>query len=203
MRVKYKNIRVFDIEIENDEKFFSYFEQNGLLLKEHLLMLKGNVSDKITNFLDKNDICYYDTTKCKLKNLLNKSNKEIEKGKKSLNKVQFFNESKEEESLEKRNKTVVFNRPIRSGEEIVSKSDIIIFGRVNSGSKIKAYGNIEVFGEIDSLIECEGEFMLLRKISLGNVIFNGEVLDKKLFADMSKIKKVTYYNGKIEIKDLA
>ncbi|NPA82289.1 MAG: septum site-determining protein MinC [Epsilonproteobacteria bacterium] len=201
MRVKYKNIRVFDIEIENDEKFFSYFEKNRVLLQDNMLFLRGNVTKEIVEFLERNDICYYDVSRCKLKKLLNKTHKEEEKSKESLNKIEFNNE-REERIGEKGVKTLVFNRPIRSGEEIVTKGDLVIFGRVNSGSKIKAEGNVEIFGEIDSLVECEGDFMLIRKIGLGNVIFNGEILEKGLFTDMNRVKKVVMNNGKIEIKDI-
>ncbi len=200
MRVKYKNIRVFDIEIESSEKFFEYFQKNGILLKEHFLILQGNVEKDVTQFLDRNNICYYDASKCKLKKLLNKTNKDEEKSKKSLKKVKF-NEEKEEE-VKRAAKTLVFNRPIRSGEEIITEGDLVIFGRVNSGSKIKAYGNVEVFGEIDSLIECEGDFMLIRKIGLGEVIFNGEILEKERFSDLNSVKKVFVKDGKIEIKDI-
>ncbi len=200
MKVKYRNIRVFELEIDNEENFFSYFAKNEILLRDHLLLIKGNINKKIIDFLDVQNICYHDISQCNLKKLLNKSNREEEKSKESLNKVKFTNEKelKDEKSFE----TLVFDRPIRSGEEIIANGDLVIFGRVNSGSKIKAYGNVEIFGEIDSLVECEGKFMLIRKIGLGEVIFNGEILDKERFLDMKSVKKVFLKNGKIEIKDI-
>ena len=200
MKVKFKNIRVFEVVIDDEEKFFDHFEKNKILLKDYMLFLKGKVTEKIKSFLDGNDICYYDVEKCKLKNLLNKSNKEIKKSKESLKEVKLNDLNEEKVSFEK---TLVFNRPIRSGEEIVTRGDIVIFGRVNSGSKIKADGNIQVFGDIDATIECDGDFMILRKIGFGNVIFNGEILDKELFKEGKKLKKITMKNGKIDIKDIS
>ena len=199
MKVKFRNIRVFEVLIDDEKKFFEHFEKNRILLKDYILFLRGNVTSKITSFLERNDICFYEVEHCKLKNLLNKSNKEIQKSKESLKEVKLNNTNEEKISTEK---TLVFNRPIRSGEEIVTKGDVVIFGRVNSGSKIKAEGNVEIFGDIDAMIECEGDFMILRKIGLGNVIFNGEILDRDLFKSDS-VKKVTIKNGKIEIKDIS
>ncbi len=199
MKVKFKNVRVFEIFIDDEERFFEHFEKNKVLLKEHMLFLTGKVTPKITSFLERNGICFYDVGNCNLKNLLNKSNKEIKKSKESLKEVKLNNTNEEKISTEK---TLVFYRPVRSGEEIVTKGDVVVFGRVNSGSKIKAEGNVEIFGDIDAVVECEGDFMILRKIGLGSVIFNGEILDKDLFKGEG-VKRVTLKEGKIEIKDIS
>lgn len=55
-------------------------------------------------------------------------------------------------------KVKVFDRPIRSGEEIVETVPIVIFGRVNSGAKVFSEESISIYGMIDGLVQCDGEY---------------------------------------------
>ena len=114
MIVKQKNLRVFDIEIENEEDFFLYFKKNIVLLREYFLLLKGSVTDKIVAYLEKEGVCFKDISSCNKKSLF---------WQKSRQKV----ESKENKDKTKKEsivaKTMIFHRPIRSGEEIVAKTD--------------------------------------------------------------------------------
>ena len=70
-------------------------------------------------------------------------------------------------------KAQVFMDLIRSGKEITSEGDIIIFNRVNSGANIKSTKNIFVFGKCDGNIDCRGEYMVLSKIAKGKILFQG------------------------------
>lgn len=70
-------------------------------------------------------------------------------------------------------KTQVFTELIRSGKEISSESDIIVFNRVNSGANIKSTKNVFVFGKCDGNIDCKGDYMVLSKITKGKILFKG------------------------------
>jgi len=192
MIVKQKNLRVFDIEIENEEDFFLYFKKNIVLLREYFLLLKGSVTDKIVAYLEKEGVCFKDISSCDKKSLF---------WQKSRQKV----ESKENKDKTKKEsivaKTMIFHRPIRSGEEIVAKTDVIVFGRVNSGSKLICSSNVQIFGTVDGIVQCDGEFMIVQKLGQGSVIFNGEILDKEDFEGVG-LKKIFLENEKIVIKDL-
>lgn len=76
--------------------------------------------------------------------------------------------------------TLVLHRTIRSGEEIITQGDITIFGRINSGAHIQSEGNVQIFGVISGNVFCNGTYMILGKVGEGNVLFQGEILDKTL-----------------------
>ena len=95
---------------------------------------------------------------------------------------------------------VIKSTTVRSGEDIQTSGDVSVFGRVNSGAKIKTDGCVEIFDTIDGLVECGGEYMIIRKIGNGTVVFNGSTLEPLAFD--GKLKRVFMNNGKLEIKDL-
>lgn len=76
--------------------------------------------------------------------------------------------------------TLVLHRTIRSGEEIITRGDITIFGRINSGAHIQSDGNVQIFGVISGNVFCNGTYMILGKVGEGNILFQGEILDKTL-----------------------
>lgn len=86
--------------------------------------------------------------------------------------------------------TLVLHRTIRSGEEIIAKGDLTIFGRINSGAHIQSEGNIQIFGEISGNVFCNGDYMILGKVCEGNVLFQGEILDTaRLQSAQNKVYK--------------
>ena len=69
---------------------------------------------------------------------------------------------------------------IRSGTEISSDSDIIVFNRVNSGANIKSNKSVFVFGKCDGNIDCRGEYMVLSKIAKGKILFQGIAITQSM-----------------------
>jgi len=47
MKAKQKKIRVFDIVIDSEDKFFSYMDKNLILLKDYLLIIRGEVTEGV------------------------------------------------------------------------------------------------------------------------------------------------------------
>ncbi len=165
MRVKQQNIRSFHFIIEREEEFFSYFKKNLTILKKYFILLEGNITEEIISFLKKNRICFNSIDNCS--SILHKKNS-------SDSEILIQKEFKEN-STKKRVK--IYNRTIRSGEEIFNENDIIINGRVNSGAKVVSNSNIIIFNDIDGFVECRGEYMILRNIHKGIVHFNNEIIN--------------------------
>lgn len=197
MKVTQKNVRVFHIVIDEEAQFLDYFRKNSVLLKEFFLLLEGNITKSIAFVLDQNDVCYKDVSQCSIR--LGSIKKEtplvIEKVK----------EEKITESLEEEQtcKSKLYDRPIRSGEEIHESVPIVIFGRVNSGSKVFCEESVSVYGIVDGLVQCDGEYAVISGISpRGNLIFNGEIIDKDKIKQ-NVLQKIMMRHGVIEIKDIA
>jgi len=177
MKAKQKNIRVFELFIESDDEFFSYMQKNLVLLRDYMLLLRGSVSSEIIDYLNRENICYKELDNCNIKLQAKEVNSNIPK---KIELVQYV-----ESSEDKKSDTTVFYKPIRSGVVIEEDGDIAIFSRVNSGAKVSSSGNIIVTGEIDGVVECDGDFMILKNIAKGYAIFNGDILEKDDFQDSS------------------
>jgi septum site-determining protein MinC len=153
------------------------------------------VTPKVTKYLDKNNLCFIIADDCNLK-LITKSNKPTKNdtiAQESSKKTEHItNSSQSSDKIVdvKKIKTLVFEKTIRSGEEIVHDGDVTIFGRVNSAAKVIAEGNIEVYGTIDGLVQSDGDYMIVKDLGKGHIIFNGDILEKELFD--GNLKKVTY-----------
>jgi septum site-determining protein MinC len=199
VKAKQKSIRIFDIVVENEADFLPYMEKNLILLQEYLLILSGDITKNILNYLEKKNICYKLTKDCNIK-LSTKSNttkpkKQIEP--KSTNTPQQNVRIVKELKIIK---TLLVQKPVRSGEELIYEGDVTIFGRVNSAAKVVADGNVEVYGTIDGLVQCDGDYMIAKDIGKGYIIFNGDILDKDKFD--GNLKRVTLSNDGVVIKDI-
>ncbi len=197
MKVKQKNVRVFDIYIESEQEFFEYFEKNLIILKEYFLFLTGEVTLKIEEYLNEHGVCFKNVNGCNIKSLQKNGNSSylIEQNIQNISTVQ-----EQHSVVTKEIKPKIINKPLRSGEEIVYDGNVIVFGRVNSGAKIISNGNVEVFGTVDGMIQCDGEYMILKEVKKGHIIFNGDILDNKEFDD--NLKKVLKQGDSYVIKDI-
>lgn len=196
MIVKQKNLRVFHINIDDEEVFFIYFAKNKVLLMEFFLLLDGKISKAITDFLDEEGACYKHVDTCKIKfggiKSEIKAPADIVAVKKDTQQTLDFQSEKMQ----------VFDRPIRSGEEIISQDPVIVFGRINSGAKLFCEQNLTIYGTIDGLVQCDGRYMVLQGIGRhGNLIFNGEIIDKKILRD-TVLQKLEFDGKKVNIKEV-
>lgn len=73
-----------------------------------------------------------------------------------------------------------FKGLIRSGVEIDTNSNIVIFHRVNSGAKIRTNKSVFIFGKCDGDVRCDGEYMILSQISNGKILFNGMAINQSM-----------------------
>lgn len=73
-----------------------------------------------------------------------------------------------------------FKELIRSGVEIDTNSNIMIFNRVNSGAKIRTNKSVFIFGKCDGDVNCRGEYMILSQIANGKILFNGMAITQSM-----------------------
>lgn len=196
LKAKQKNLRVFEITVTEHDELVAYIEKNFILLREYLLILEGSVTEQTQAYLNSKNLCFLDKANC-IGNTVSHKNSQ-------KNDAPSENDDKNVQNNQKNpcnSHAVVYNRPIRSGEEIITDQDVVIFGRINSGAKVITEGNLQLFGDLDGIIQVDGEFMLLQKISLGNAVFNGEILDKDKFN--GSLKKITLNDdGNAVIEDI-
>jgi septum site-determining protein MinC len=159
------------------------------------------VTPKVTKYLDKNGICFMITEDCNLK-LKSKSNNDSNSAIMPQSEAKITINSQPNDTVAKIEKveTLLLQRPVRSGEEIVHAGDVTIFGRVNSASKVLVEGNVEIYGAIDGLVQCDGEYMVVKELGKGHIIFNGDILEREDFD--GNLKKVTITSEGVSIKDV-
>ena len=146
MKVKQYNIKVFEVEIKDKVEFIDFVEKNHLLLKKYLLYLKGEVTKEIADVLKKYNISYTQDLS------IEANTKEV--------------------PLSSSNELKIVDNIVRSGQEIVTKSDILVLNRINSGAIVKSEGNFISLSLIDGKVECNGEFMLIKASKKATIIFN-------------------------------
>mgnify|MGYP003523277491 FL=1 len=197
MKVTQKNVRVFHIVIDDEEAFLDYFRKNSILLKEFFLLIEGKITKSITFVLDQNSVCYKDISNCSIRLGVIKTQAPL-----------VEEERKEEKAVENvvavtpSIKSKLYDRPIRSGEEISEYVPTVIFGRVNSGAKVFCDESLSIDSIIDGLVQCDGEYVIINGISpRGNLIFNGEIIDKDK-VKQNVLQKIVLRDSVIEIKDV-
>jgi len=170
--MKQKTLRVF--EVDDFEKLVNIVENKYDLVKNRYFLLKEK-NEKIESFLKEKNLAFIIlgeegfTPKKEISQSQNVIEKEIVKKVKS--------------------KAVIYDKIIRSGEEIKANDDLIFLKRINAGAKIYAEGNVLILDECEGYVECEGEFIMIRK-NRGIVKFRGE--------DIGDVENLTlfYKNGK-------
>jgi septum site-determining protein MinC len=209
VKTKQRNLRIFEIECEDIALVRTYLTKNKALMDGLMVLLKGSKANECAVLCEEDELCYAIAGKCDCdkqsapkKTIKATASLEEEKVVEIVEKIviQTVYVDRHAEVIEPKSDKVIKHTTVRSGEDIVTNGDVAIFGRVNSGAKIKAEGSVEVFDTIDGLIECAGDYMLLRSIGKGTVMFAGNKLDAKSFD--GKIKKITLNEGVPEIKDL-
>ena len=164
--MRQKTIRVF--EVDNYDNLIKVVESKYELIKNHYFLLK-EPNKKIEEFLKSKKLSFF---------ILNSQG--FTSGKEITEEIKIV----EKEIIKKvKTKTRIYDKIIRSGEEILSDDDLVFLNRINAGAKIKSSGNIEIFDECEGRVECDGDYIIVKKNIKGTIIFKG--------ADIGPIKKLT------------
>jgi septum site-determining protein MinC len=204
LKTKQKRLRVFELDISDSKKAVEYIKKNRVIFMEFFLLIKGEVSSEVTLLLDEYNICYKDISSCNLKSKTLGDIQERAFAQKSSNKSSEDKEEKKEEAKSKEEECesslLTLYKPLRSGEELIADDGVVALSRINSGSKLIAKNSSTFFGVIDGFVSCEGEFIILKKIDKGSVIFNGFIVDKEILD--GKLKLLRIKEGEIVVKDI-
>jgi len=174
MKVKQKSIRAFEFTIsgaDDEKELISYVQQNLEILKSFLISINGELSKDAKEYLkDKRLKTVFEGDSLQNKNITDKNPVQETLKKDESN--------KEEKSEEQKNELINYDIPIRSGNRVECDNDVAIFKRINSGAKVIARKNAIIFGTIDGDLEANGDYLILKDIGKGNVVFNGEEVKK-------------------------
>jgi len=188
MIVKQKNVRVFEITTENYERFVKFIDSKFLLLRRYLLLIKTeNLQIKNYSKLAELEVRF---VKAEFQASSEKIELESEKKEGQEKQNVTVNQEKIEKIFEK---TEIYDRIIRGGEEIKSENRLIFLKRINAGAIIYSSKSIEIYAEIEGKVETDGDFMIIKKIGGGLVIFKGteiENIDKLSFIDKNGIREL-------------
>ena len=191
MKTKQYSAKIFEIELENEDGFISFFDKNYLFFQNNLIVINGQESDKIKNYLDSKDLKY----------VFNLDIPVQKKQKTSLEPVKKVEEEKLEPKIEPIEKVKanlkVLDKLIRSGQEVKLDGDLLLLNRVNSGGSIIINGTLVVTQIVDGSIRCNGDFMMLQASSKANIVFHDVEVDNKFLQD--KLNRVELINNEIVI----
>ena len=195
VEARQRSLRSFIFIAGQEEETIAYIQKHFVLLKDFLLVFTYPITDKLLEFLHSQKLAFVEQKNSK--KILSKL-PETTIPQESITKAESTPPTSQDQEL--KNETLILHRTIRSGEEIISKGDITIFGRVNSGAMIQAQGNVQIFGEISGNGFCTGNYMILGPTKEGNILFDGEIIERdKLSQNYQKIYKK---NNEIIIEDL-
>jgi len=152
--MKQKTLRVF--EVDDFNKLKNIVENKYDLVKNYYFLLKSP-NEEIQSFLKEKGLNFF---------VLNSDiNYNIKK--EIVEVVKVIEKTKEVSKNLK-----VFDRIIRSGEEIETTSAVFI-KKINPGARIKVKGDAIFLSENRGSIIVEGNFLFVRK-NKGNIIYNSE-----------------------------
>jgi len=221
IRIVLKNrqysLKVLETKIDDDEEFIVFLNKNYLLFKDHLILIKGEMSDKVKTYLTQKKLYYqhdislpagrsrkaledeFDLTHDKTaeeKCIAQK--KELETV--SVEYAMYKQETQEELfSLKKRldTKFTVLDTIIRSGRELKIVGDLLLLNRVNSGATIHTTGNLIVTQVVEGALRCDGQFMMITVSPKANIVFNGVIVENGLLEN--KLNRIELKDNKIYI----
>jgi len=210
------SLKVLEVELDDEEEFIEFFDTHSVLFQNHLISIKGIISERIKYYLDSMEINYINNiTLPNAKNIkydiqeeknTKVDKKELEVLEEKLKSQAIDCRIKLQEAqtiireLEKKanRELIVIDEMIRSGKEINIDGDLLLLGRVNSGATIKTTGNLIITQIVDGAIRCDGTFMMLSASQKANIIFNGVEVDNELLKN--KLNRIELKDDKIIIK---
>ena len=163
--MKQKTLRVF--EVEDFEKLKNVIESKYALVSSYYFMLKEE-NQEIEKFLREKNLNYF---------VLN-SNRSFTSKKETIETKKEEIKIIEKEIIKyKAEPFKIFDKIIRSGEEINLTSNAVFLKRINTGAKIDIKGCVFILDENNGFVRCEGDCLFVKKNN-SHIIFNNEELEQ-------------------------
>jgi len=179
------SVKVFETKIEEEDKFISFIETNYELFKNHLILIQGDISNNISEFLDKLGLKYL-------------NNISLPKAKKIQDNFIVIEENKPK--IQKYRLKII-NEALRSGQIIEYEGDILITDRINSGAKIVSNGNIIALNIVNGDIYCDGNYIIMPQSQKANIVIAGHKINNLLL--QHKLNKIEIINDVVTITSIS
>ena len=183
MKTKQYSAKIFEITLEDEDKFISFFDKNYLFFQNSFIIIHGKENDKIKNYMDSKELKFA-------------FNLSIPKQKTKKQDIDLSEETPTKQKTKKTNLKVL-DKLIRSGQEINIDGDLLLLNRVNSGGSIIINGTLIITQIVDGSIRCDGDFMMLQASSKANIVFHGVEVDNKFLQD--RLNRVELIKDEIRI----
>jgi len=178
------SIKVFETQIEDDGKFISFIETNYELFKNHLIVIQGDISQNISEFLDGLNLTYI-------------NNINLPKAKKTQDNFIII----KEKIIDNNYRLKIINEPLRSGQIVEYEGDILITDRINSGAKLVSNGNIVALNIINGDIICNGDYIIMPQSSRSNILIQGYKINNLLL--QHKLNKIEIIDSRVTITSIS
>ena len=198
MQSKQYSIKVYETTITDEKKFIDFFNSNHTLFKDHLIVIQGELSSTIQEYLENKNLKY-------LQNMVlpkGRTRKALEKELKAEKTDAAVSQQITQNELERlsnqlQNNLTVLDEMIRSGKELSIEGDLLLLNRVNSGATIITTGNLIITKVVEGAIRCHGNFMMLTASPKANIVFHDVEVDNTLLED--RLNRVELKNNEIII----
>ena len=189
MKCRQYNVKVFEIGLDDLTSFRDFIDANLVLIKNHLLSLKGSLDESTKQFHEERGLKYV-------------CNMELPVPQRGINEFCLVNGEKESEE-EDTDASLVDNEVIefrmdplkivkgslRSGQYIEHNGDVLATDRINSGAKIAAMGSVIALGKVEGDISSAGDCIITTPTKKGNILFHGTRIEgEKLVFPLNLIK---------------
>ncbi len=198
MKSNQYSVKVYETQIDDEEKFINFFDANYTLFKDHLIVIQGDLPKSIETYLKVKSLKYLHNIALPKGRSRKALEEELNAEKTELAVSQQIAEAKVEKlSSQLQNNLTVLDDMIRSGRELNIEGDLLLLNRVNSGATINTLGNIIVTKIVEGAIRCNGNFMMLMASPKANIIFHGVEVENKLLEN--RLNRVELKNNEIII----
>ncbi|WRB06523.1 septum site-determining protein MinC [Helicobacter pylori] len=192
LKTNQKNVHAFEIEKQEPEAVMEFLEKNHALLQYFLIIFKYDIESEVKAVLHKHQLLFLETNR-------------------ALN-GRYIKTTEKDANLLKQNspnaiepKTTIYERNIRSGEEIYSANHLIFLGNIHNGAKIISEGSVSVYGVCEGAIACFGEYLILKEVKSAQIVFQNQVLSLKEVERLlvnKNIKIITKNDDILDIKEV-
>ena len=198
MKSNQYSVKVYETTIEDEEKFIEFFDMNYTLFKDHLIVIQGDLSKKIEEYLNAKSLTYLHNISLPKGRSRKSLEKEFqEERRQNAVSIQIAEAELKRLSSRLQNNLTVLDKMIRSGQEINIDGDLLLLNRVNSGATLNIKGNLIITKLVEGLIHCNGNFMMLTASLKANIIFHGVEVENGLLKN--KLNRVELKNNEIII----
>lgn len=182
IKTRQKNIKIFEFSGGNTQEYIEFITKNFVLLKDYLFVFKHTIEEALQVFLNEMKIAYV------------------------VSEADFKGRDVEVIKVSNvQDQPKIYYRNIRSGEEIESSGDLVFLGNIGNGAKISADGSVAIFGKCDGVVMCGGDYIILKAVNSGHIVFQGEILSVEIIESINSnddLKIITKNGNIISIKEI-